>query len=86
MGVLDVESLLRSMSSKQLQEWMAFYELHPFGQDYSDFLVAQLTKVMHNRWRGKNEPALQARDFLPLWREPEQTAEEQLSIFRRLVR
>ena len=33
-GRLKVDAILRELSSREISEWMAFYELEPFGDEW----------------------------------------------------
>ncbi len=68
--------MLRGMTSEQLNEWMAFYSLEPFGFLADLFGHAITSTVVHNMMRGKGKP-LKPEDFLPKEKEQhEATAEE----------
>lgn len=57
--------LLVRMSSRELSEWMAFYELEPFGYERQEVVTAQLTAVVANMMRGSGRPPYKTKDFMP---------------------
>lgn len=75
--------MLRRISSRQLSEWMAFYNLEPFGQSHTDFLIAQLTNAINNRWRNQSEGPTHTTDWLPLHKPEPQDWRDMLRIIRR---
>lgn len=77
--------LLPRLTSRQLAEWIAYFNLCPFGQDVSDYQRAQIGSELTNRWRGKGEKAKDPEDFLPLYSRPEQTPEEMRDILRGIL-
>jgi len=85
---LDVKHpnrLLPTLTSLELSEWMAYFSLAPFGQDYQSRVVAEVGAELSNRWRNKGEPPRRSKDFLPFTRRPAQTPEEQHKAFRSLT-
>lgn len=70
------------MSSQEFAEWMAFFQLQPFGEWRSDFrnanLMALITNVMT---RSKDsDPVKPAQDFMPDFVKALDEAEEQEQI------
>jgi len=55
---------------------MAVFKDQPFGQDHTDFLIAQLTAELANRWRGKGERAHKVKEFLPFERDKPMSSDE----------
>jgi hypothetical protein len=55
------------MSSREFAEWMAFYQLHPFGEWRSDFRMARLAATFTNvMTRTKaSDPVKPEKDFIP---------------------
>ena len=55
------------MSSREFAEWMAFRQLHPFGEWRSDFRMAALAAVITNvMTRSKDsDPVREPKDFMP---------------------
>jgi hypothetical protein len=53
LGKPNVDAMLRSMTSIQLQEWVAFAELEPFGEDREDARIASIVRAVVNSNRKK---------------------------------
>lgn len=45
---MPVAELLQRVPSSELTEWMAFYELEPFGSPVLDIYAARLTAITYN--------------------------------------
>lgn len=60
---MTVAQLLDTMSSRELSEWMAYYELEPFGDERADLRQAMTTSAVHN--------SIQAQTKHPKWTKPE---------------
>lgn len=45
MGVYDVDAMLAGMSSRLLTEWMAYYNLEPFGDEILDIHFSRLASL-----------------------------------------
>lgn len=52
--------LLNKLSSKDIALWQAYDNLFPFGQQHTDFLLAQLTAVCFNLWKAKEVTPIDA--------------------------
>ena len=48
MGHRSVADCQRWISSKEFTEWMAYFELEPFGDDLFDYQMAQLQALLAN--------------------------------------
>lgn len=77
MGV-SVEHLLENISSKELTEWMVYYELEPFGEEREDLRMGIICSTIANANRGKNSRAFKPQDFIPKFDKKRQTWQEQL--------
>jgi len=77
--------LLRSLSARQLREWMAFYAVDPFGDQRADLRMGILASTLSNRWRGKNENPSEAIQFMPFHRAPQQTPHEIQTTLRSIL-
>lgn len=64
-GTLDVDAVLCSLTSQQINEWQAYYRLEPFGHEHSDYLAARQLAMTYNVHRQQGAPAADAKDFLP---------------------
>ena len=78
---MTVETLLDSISSHELTEWMAYAQLEPFGEERADIRSATNTMVLANANRDpkKKRTPYTIEDFM-LFRDdaekPEQTQAE----------
>lgn len=76
--------MLESITSTQLSEWMAYYELDPWGGERADLLAGIIASTIANCNRAKNQPAFKPKDFMPRFddgrrpghKKPRKTAEE----------
>ena len=50
------------MGSREFGEWMAFYRIHPFGED--NLHAARALAMFYNANRGKGKPEMSADDFM----------------------
>lgn len=87
--------LLAVMPASEFTEWVAYFELHPFGDDYrqqkEDGRMAILGTAIINTMRGlwaKKAKMLKVTDLMPKWnRGPvERDSKEQLITNREVLR
>ena len=52
---MTVRELLARIDSKELSEWMAYYELNPFGTVRDDLQAGIIASTIANVNRGKND-------------------------------
>lgn len=57
--------LLRSMSSSEISEAMAFYKIEPYGEWRDDYRAAMLASVTANCHAGSKSRQFQPSDFMP---------------------
>lgn len=69
--------MLRRMDSAELTEWMAFYNLEPFGGDTQFIGHAITAATVANANRGKGKKAAKVEDYMPKWKRA-QTLDEQI--------
>jgi len=55
--------MLRSLSAKQVLEWMEFYRREPFGRDADDVGLAMVAMYVAAQSGGKGR--LRLKDFMP---------------------
>ncbi len=77
MGV-SVDYLLKNISSRELTEWMVYYEIEPFGEERADLRSGIIASTIANVNRGKGGKAYKPSDFIPKFEEKRQTWQEQL--------
>lgn len=59
-----VAELDASLSASELMEWMAFYELEPFGPIRDNMHAAQIASLLYNVNRRKNSTPMTVTDFM----------------------
>jgi hypothetical protein len=52
------------MSSREFVEWLAYYELEPFGPMRDNIHSGQIASLIYNSNRQRSKPALGPSDFL----------------------
>jgi hypothetical protein len=62
---MTVRELLAKLGSDELSEWMAFYQLEPFGDFRADYRSALMTSTFANAHRHKDSPPFSPEDFMP---------------------
>ena len=78
--------LLARISSRELTEWMQYYELEPFGEERADLHAAIVAATVANSNRRKGKRAFKPADFMPRFekRDEPQSWEQQLAIVEAL--
>ena len=76
--------MLRDIGWRQLERWMAFYALEPWGAEADDGRAAMLTAAVYNT-DPRRRRQLRPRDFMPR-RGARQTVAEQQAILRAVTR
>jgi hypothetical protein len=62
---VPVSHLLATTSSRELCEYMALYELDPWGEERADMRAGIVAATVANVFRGKNTKPLTPSDFMP---------------------
>lgn len=75
--------MAESMSVDLLYEWLAFYELEPWGDEWLRHAIT--TCQFYNVHRGKNQPLRHPKDFMPVESRP-QTPQQIHDILSRIPR
>lgn len=74
----DVDRMLSDLSYRQLAEWMAFYRLHPWGDDRADVRSAIVASTVANVCQqGKRRRRYKVKDFMPVIEGRRKSPEEQ---------
>lgn len=77
MGV-PVGELQRRITGREFREWLAYDRINPIGTvDRLESMLATLTALTYNVWRGRGQATRKPEDFLPRWRKKQRTPEEQ---------
>ncbi len=53
LGQPNVDVMLRSMTSRQLKEWLTFMEMEPFGEDRDDIRSGVIVQTLLNIFRDR---------------------------------
>lgn len=69
---MTVRELLARIDSKELSEWMAYYEVNPFGSVRDDLQAGIVASTIANVNRGKNDKSFTPSDFMPYMDKPQQ--------------
>jgi len=66
---MTVAELLQRVSSRELTEWMMYYQMEPFGTDVDMYGHAMTTSTLLNVYRDpkKHPDPIQPRDVMPHW-------------------
>jgi hypothetical protein len=60
-----VAELSRRLTSAELTEWAAYYNLDPWGEDRADLRAGIVAATIANRMRSKGEKTRKPVDFMP---------------------
>jgi hypothetical protein len=84
---MTVRELETRMESRELNEWMAYFNLEPWGQVQADYRAGVIASTIVNVNGGlKGRKPAKATDFFPLYRlRGEQSPEEQMQILKKLA-
>lgn len=89
LGYPHPDYLLRMLTSRQITEWLAYYDLEPWGETRADLRAGIVASTLANCHRDpKQRPeAYRAVDFMPYRERPEQkmTAEERSAGIKQLL-
>jgi hypothetical protein len=81
LGIWDVNALAESMDIDLLHEWIGFYRLEPFGDEWLRHAVQ--VSQFYNAHRGKSQAARKPSDFMPVDQRP-QTPEQMHRILQNI--
>lgn len=77
MGEPFPDRLAASMTMRQLREWMAYYEVEPWGEDRADLRAGIIAATTANVWRGRG-PAAKPSDFMPRFDGPAKQSQQEM--------
>ncbi len=81
---LSVRETQQRISSREFTEWVAFYELEPWGYEVDNYRAGLICATVANAMRGKRGKRFSAADFMPKETRP-QTIEDQYAIMRKAL-
>jgi len=64
LGKANVDELKRSLTAKQIMNWMAYAELEPFDERRQDVRIASIVQMIANVNRGKDQKPFTLNDVL----------------------
>lgn len=86
---MTVRQLETHMEALELQEWMVYFSLEPWGSIREDYRAGMILSMLVNVNGGKKGgKAAEPKDFFPLYSQHSnrtQTNEQQIAIFKRLA-
>ena len=74
--------MLGRIESDELTEWMAFYQLEPFGDMRADLRSGVVAATFANANRSKNAKAFTPEDFMPYVDRPEPQVDTRLNVIK----
>ena len=77
--------MLERMSSYEVTEWMAYYNLEPFGVDTQYIGPAITSTILANVNRKKGDKPHKVDEFMPKFEKHEQTVNEMIGIAEMLT-
>ncbi len=77
---MTVRELLANVGSDELTEWMAFYQLEPFGDFRADFRSGMVAATFANAHRAKDAKPFTPEDFMPFVEKHKPKDDPQLNI------
>jgi hypothetical protein len=63
-GCLHPDFLNRFLTIRQIREWIAYYNLEPFGEIRADWRQAMTSMILANANRGKKGRTYKVKDFM----------------------
>ena len=62
---MPVREMLARMGSDEFSEWLAFYQLEPFGDYRADYRSGVVASTFANAHRAKDASPFRPEDFMP---------------------
>ena len=82
---MTVQEIGERMSGRELQEWIAFDRISPFGDERADLRSGIVSSVIANANRSRGEP-FRPSDFMPFLDKPKSTPTDALKKLRTMKR
>lgn len=64
LGYANVDAMLREMTAQQFNEWIAYYQIEPFGILAEDVMQAHWKAIYVNAHRKQGKPNMKTDKFL----------------------
>jgi len=77
-----VREMLASLGSDELTEWMAYYQLEPFGDYRADYRSGVVASTFANAHRAKDANPFRPEDFMPFLEKKKPQEEIPLNVAR----
>jgi hypothetical protein len=77
-----VREMLASMGSDELTEWMAYYQLEPFGDYRADYRSGVVASTFANAHRANDANPFRPEDFMPFLEKKKPQEEIPLNVAR----
>jgi hypothetical protein len=73
LGVWNIDWLMDVMPASMLQRWMDFDGVEPINPSFDlnrrfdrlEYMVANITSMLYERWKSENAKSLKLEDFIP---------------------
>ena len=79
---MPVRELLARIGSDELTEWMAFYQIEPFGDMRADLRSGVIASTFANANRVKHARAFSPEDFMPFVERTEPQDDARMNVAR----
>lgn len=81
LGRVDVDRMLSELTAAQLQEWIAYSRVEPFGELRADLRAGIIAATQANCHRSKRSQAFKPEDFMPEFaqRKPERMSSKAIA-------
>ena len=77
-----MRELLARVGSDEITEWMAFYQIEPFGEMRADLRSGVIASTFANANRAKHARPFKPEDFMPFADRPEPQDEARMNVAR----
>ena len=84
---MTVGELLRKLPSSEFNEWFAYSDLEPFGEERADLRSGIVASTIASIYRKKGSRQPKPQDFMPKFGKPverRQSTEEQIALIKSL--
>lgn len=74
----------QKISSREFTEWIAYYQLEPFGEERADLRMGIIASLIANSNRDpkKRKKPFEPKDFMPLFEAPNRPWQDQLQFVK----
>jgi len=79
---MPVREMLARMGSDEFSEWLAFYQLEPFGDYRADYRSGVVASTFANAHRAKDASPFRPEDFMPFMEKQATSQDVSLNVAR----